>query len=123
MVRSPGRSRNPERAPGAGVASLYHLVMESLLLLDRAVLAALASDGPATGRGVNRKLGGAAPVYPVLRRLERERLVASLPVAGSTRRARLYRVTRGGQETLAALRLWAANPSWANRHKAGPDAG
>jgi DNA-binding PadR family transcriptional regulator len=96
--------------------------MESLLLLDRAVLAALARHGPATGRGVNRKLGAAAPVHPVLRRLEREQLVTSLPLAGSVRRARLYRITRRGQEMLAALRLWAGS-SWANGHKSEPDVG
>jgi DNA-binding PadR family transcriptional regulator len=81
--------------------------METLLLLDRAVLTALAQHGPTTGRGVKRRLGAAPPVHPVLRRLERERLVTSLPLTGSTRHARLYRITRGGQEALAALRLWA----------------
>src|SRR5262249_48918193 len=80
--------------------------MEALLALDQAVLAALARQGPATGRGVAGRLGTRIPVYPVLRRLEHERLVASRPLPGSTRRARLYRITGRGAETLAALRLW-----------------
>jgi DNA-binding PadR family transcriptional regulator len=80
--------------------------MEPLLALDRAVLAALANQGPATGRGVSGRLGARVPVYPVLRRLEQERLVSSRPLRRSTRRARLYRITGRGAETLEALRLW-----------------
>jgi len=80
--------------------------MEALLALDQAVLAALAHQGPATGRGVAGRLGTRIPVYPVLRRLEYERLVSSRPLPGSTRRARLYRITGRGAEALAVLRLW-----------------
>jgi DNA-binding MarR family transcriptional regulator len=80
--------------------------MEPLLLVDRAVLAALAHQGPATGRGIAGLLGVRVPVYPVLRRLEYERLVSSGPIPGSTRRTRLYRLTGRGVETLEALGLW-----------------
>jgi DNA-binding PadR family transcriptional regulator len=73
--------------------------------LDGLVLTALAERGPATGRGVARAVDRRAPVYPVLRRLERDRLVASRPLHGSTRRQRLYRVTDEGEEALGVWRL------------------
>lgn len=92
--------------------------MDPLLRLDGAILAALARYGPATGRGLRSRVGARAPVHPALRRLERERLVTSRPLSSSTRRTRLYRLTRRGQEALAAVRLWAGSCSWANGHKA-----
>jgi DNA-binding PadR family transcriptional regulator len=84
--------------------------MEPLPLLDGLVLAALARGGPTTGRGVASTVGRRAPVYPVLRRLEREQLVTSRPLRRSPRRTRLYRITDGGGEALVALRLLLSAP-------------
>ena len=74
-------------------------------LPDGAVLSVLAEHGPATGRGIARAVGLRSPIYAVLRRLERDRLVASEPVPGSTSRQRLYRLTEPGAEALAVWRL------------------
>jgi DNA-binding PadR family transcriptional regulator len=79
-------------------------------LLDGLVLAALARGGPTTGRGVATTVGRRAPIHPVLRRLERERLVTSRPLPRSSRRARRYRITAGGREALVALRLLLSAP-------------
>ena len=78
---------------------------------DGAVLSALAEDGPATGRGVARAVGLRAPIYPALRRLERDGLVASESLAGSTSRQRLYRLTQSGAEALAIWRLSTSRAS------------
>ena len=79
--------------------------MEPSAALDLVVLSALVKGGPMTVRGVAAAVGCRAAVYPVLHRLERERLVRARPLRRSGRRVATYRVTGAGVETLAALRL------------------
>ena len=81
--------------------------MEPVTLLDLLVLRALVRRGPMTIRGLTAAVGRRAPVDPVLRRLERERLVRARPLRRSGPSVRLYRVTGAGREALAALRLFA----------------
>jgi DNA-binding PadR family transcriptional regulator len=84
--------------------------------LDGLVLAALDAHGRATGRAISRAAGKGVLLYPTLRRLERDGLVSSVPLVRSTRRQRLYRLTRAGEEAMAVWRLvvrsaGAAHPS------------
>ena len=79
--------------------------MRRQAVVDGLVLAALAQRGPSTGRGVSRAIGVRAPVFPALRRLERDHLVIGRPLEESTRRQRLYGLTGEGEEALAAWRL------------------
>ena len=78
--------------------------------LDALVLATLR-DGPAHGYAVieelKRRSEGAfdlaeGTVYPVLHRLEAERLLASSWSTVAGRRRRVYRLTRRGESALAA---------------------
>jgi DNA-binding PadR family transcriptional regulator len=76
------------------------------LAVDGLVLKALAT-GAATGRSISAAVGPGVAVHRTLRRLERERLVRSSPLPRAKRRQRLYRLTRSGEEALAAWRLTA----------------
>ena len=83
----------------------------AMAFLDELVLGALEAE-PSHGYGIVRRLPlrargvGAAAVYPVLRRLEREGLVTSRPTTRSRLRPRrVYRITRSGSEALMVRRL------------------
>jgi DNA-binding PadR family transcriptional regulator len=78
--------------------------MVNELATDGLVLKALA-DGAASGRAISAAVGRGVPVHRTLRRLEREGLVRSAPLPCARRRQRLYRLTRSGEEALAAWRL------------------
>ena len=76
------------------------------LPVDGLVLKALA-DGAATGRAISAAVGRGVAVHRIVRRLEREGLVRSSPLPRAGRRQRRYRLTRTGEEALAAWRLTA----------------
>jgi DNA-binding PadR family transcriptional regulator len=76
------------------------------LAQDGLVLKALAR-GAATGRAISSAAGRGVLVHRTLRRLEDEGLVHSDPLPRASRRQRRYRLTRSGEEALAAWRLTA----------------
>jgi chromosome segregation and condensation protein ScpB len=92
--------------------------MDDALVADGLVLKALA-DGAATGRSISAAAGRGVLVHRTLRRLEREGLVHSAPLPRSTRRSRLYGLTRSGEEALAAWRLTALSLANAPARAAG----
>ena len=76
------------------------------LALDGLVLKAL-DEGATTGRAISAAAGRGVAVHRTLRRFERDGLVRSAPLPGAKRRQRAYRLTRAGEEALAAWRLTA----------------
>ena len=103
--------RPPPGRLGRAAGGKYDRSMERFPAVDVLVLAALADRRPTTGRGLAHALR--ARIYPALRRLERDELIASTPLPESTRRQRLYRLTDGGAEALAVSRLAARPPTHA----------
>jgi DNA-binding PadR family transcriptional regulator len=73
-------------------------------MVDGLVLTAL-EHGATTGRGISTRMGRGVAVHRALRRLERDGLVRSSQLPRARRRQRLYRLTRAGEEALAAWRL------------------
>jgi DNA-binding PadR family transcriptional regulator len=88
------------------------------LSVDGLVLKALA-DGAATGRAISAAAGRGIPVHRTLRRFERDGLVRSAPLPRAKRRQRLYRLTRSGEEALAAWRLTALSLARAGKGARG----
>ena len=80
--------------------------MGDTLAIDGLVLKALA-EGASSGRSLSAAVGPGVSVHRTLRRLEREGLVRSAPLPRAKRRQLLYRLTRSGEEALAAWRLTA----------------
>lgn len=84
--------------------------------LEQAVLGVVWLEAPCTAYAVRMTFqkspsshwsGSAGAIYPLVRRLERDGLLASARRAGDGRATRLYRLSKTG---LAALRAWLRPP-------------
>lgn len=84
--------------------------------LEGAVLGILANEGPCTAYAVRSRFlaspspqwsGSAGAIYPLMQRLERQRLVASQAQRGTRRKGRLYSLTARGRRLLG---VWLAPP-------------
>ena len=77
--------------------------------LEGAVLGVIWREGPCTAYAVRKRFvaspspqwsGSAGAIYPLVRRLQKKRLLASRILAGTKRGGRLYTLTSTGQQVL-----------------------
>lgn len=91
-------------------------VRSRLTELEAVVLGVIGQDGPCTPYAIRRVFaespaprwsGSAGAIYPLIRRLEKRGLVASVEEPRGTRSRRSYRLTSTGK---AKFRTWLRNP-------------